>query len=160
MIVFAAILVTLLSFAIMEGVAWFMHKYVMHGFLWFLHKDHHQPHPGNFEKNDSFFLIFAIPGWLLIMYGLQDNIILMAAAGYGITLYGIAYFLVHDVIIHQRFKWFTKTNNMYILTIRRAHKLHHRHLGKENGESFGMLLVHKKYFRLIKRDRKKNLQQI
>jgi len=67
-------------------------------------------------------------------------------------LYGIAYFLVHDVIIHQRFKWFTRSNNRYIKTIRRAHRMHHKHPDKENGESFGMLLVSKKYWDMIKRD--------
>ena len=46
----------------MEGVAWFTHKYIMHGFLWSLHKDHHQPnHDTILEKNDFFFVIFAIP---------------------------------------------------------------------------------------------------
>jgi beta-carotene 3-hydroxylase len=70
----------------------------------------------------------------------------------GITLYGIAYLLVHDVIIHQRFKWFTNSNNRYIKAIRRAHKMHHRHLEKTDGESFGMLFVSKKYWNKIRHD--------
>jgi beta-carotene 3-hydroxylase len=32
----------------------------------------------------------------------------------------IAYFIVHDLIIHQRFKVFTKTKNVYVLALRRA----------------------------------------
>ena len=53
------------NFFMMEGVAWFTHKYVMHGFLWALHKDHHtHENSGFIEKNDSFFLIFATPGIL------------------------------------------------------------------------------------------------
>ena len=148
------IMIIILSFSLMEGVSWLTHKYVMHGFLWYLHKDHHQPQPGLFEKNDSFFLIFATPGFLCTMYGFRYKIWWMAAIGFGITLYGVAYFLVHDVIIHQRFKWFTKSNNRYILTLRRAHKLHHKHLDKENGESFGMLLVDKKYYQLIKQPKR------
>ena len=59
----------LLTFAVMEGVTWLTHKYVMHGFLWYLHEDHHQPTGHFFEKNDAFFLIFAIPSMACIFYG-------------------------------------------------------------------------------------------
>ncbi|MFZ1527322.1 MAG: beta-carotene hydroxylase [Ferruginibacter sp.] len=143
------------TFMAMEGVTWLTHKYVMHGFLWYLHKDHHQPEPGFFEKNDAFFLIFAIPSWLCIMLGLQNKNYPLAAIGFGIALYGLAYFLVHEVIIHQRFKWFTRSNNTYIKTIRWAHKMHHKHLGKEEGESFGMLWVARKYWAKVKADKKR-----
>lgn len=139
------IAIVLVSFFLMEGVTWLTHRFVMHGFLWWLHKDHHQPNGHVVEKNDAFFLIFAVPGWLCIMLGLQNKIYWMAAIGFGITLYGLAYFVVHEVIIHQRFKWFTRSNNSYIRTIRRAHKMHHKHLEKQDGESFGMLLVGRKY---------------
>ncbi|MFM2267096.1 MAG: hypothetical protein RL757_537, partial [Bacteroidota bacterium] len=50
--------------ATMEFVAWAAHKYVMHGFLWNWHEDHHKPHfekDGFWEKNDLFFLVFALP---------------------------------------------------------------------------------------------------
>lgn len=146
--------ITLLTFIIMEGITWLTHRYVMHGFLWVLHEDHHRPGPGFFEKNDAFFLIFAIPSWLCIMLGLQNQYYWVAAIGFGIALYGFAYFIVHEVIIHQRFKWFTKSDNTYIKTIRWAHKMHHKHLGKEDGESFGMLFVAKKYFNKVREDKK------
>jgi beta-carotene 3-hydroxylase len=45
----------------------------------------------------------------------------------------IAYFLVHEVFIHQRFKWFRNSDNVYFRAIRRAHKVHHKHMGKEQG---------------------------
>lgn len=148
--------IALATFIIMEGITWLTHRFVMHGFLWYLHKDHHQKGPGFFEKNDAFFLIFAIPSWLCIMLGLQNKIYWVAAIGFGIAMYGLAYFLVHEVIIHQRFKWFTRSNNTYIRAIRWAHKMHHKHLGKEEGESFGMLLVAKKYWDKIREDRKRS----
>ena len=72
--------------------------------------------------------------------------------GAGIAMYGAAYFIVHEVIIHQRFKWFSRSNNRYIKVIRWAHKMHHKHLDKQEGESFGMLLVAKKYWDKVKRD--------
>ena len=157
--IFLFILILLGTFLIMEGITWLTHRFVMHGFLWYLHRDHHQPGTGFFEKNDTFFLIFAIPGWLCIMLGLQNEIYWMAAIGFGIAMYGLAYFIVHEVIIHQRFKWFTKSNNTYIRTIRWAHKMHHKHFGKEEGESFGMLLVAKKYWYKVKEDKKRSQVQ-
>ena len=75
----------------------------------------------------------------------MDKIYWMQAMGFGIMAYGLAYFLVHDVIIHQRFKWFSRSNNKYVRSIRWAHKMHHKHLNKEDGESFGMLWVARKY---------------
>ena len=63
-------LIVLGTFIAMEGVAWFTHKYVMHGLLWILHRDHHQKdHDSFLERNDSFFLIFAIPGIVCLALG-------------------------------------------------------------------------------------------
>ena len=150
------ILITLFTFLVMEGITWLTHRFVMHGFLWYLHEDHHKPTGHKLEKNDTFFLIFAIPSWLCIMLGLQNKLYWVAAIGFGIALYGLAYFIVHEVIIHQRFKWFTRSNNTYVRTIRWAHKMHHKHLDKHEGESFGMLMVAKKYWHKVKEDKKRN----
>jgi len=48
---------------------------------------------------------------------------------------------------YQRFKLFRNTDNPYARAVRRAHKMHHKHIGKDDGECFGMLLVPFKYFR-------------
>jgi beta-carotene 3-hydroxylase len=153
-VLFTAILVG--TFFLMEGITWLTHRFVMHGFLWYLHQDHHQPAGHHLEKNDAFFLIFAIPSWLCIMWGLKNKHYGVAAIGFGIALYGLAYFIVHEVIIHQRIKWFSRSNNTYIRTIRWAHKMHHKHLDKQEGESFGMLYVAKKYREKVKEDKKRN----
>jgi beta-carotene 3-hydroxylase len=141
----------------MEGMAWLTHRFVMHGFMWYFHKDHHQPEPGFFEKNDVFFLIYAIPSWLLIMFGMMNGNDYKMYIGLGILMYGIGYFLVHDVLIHRRFKWFDKTDNFYFRAIRKAHKIHHKNINKEEGECFGMLMVPLKYFKSEKtyQERKK-----
>ncbi|MGV8915794.1 MAG: beta-carotene hydroxylase [Kaistella sp.] len=142
------ILLTLVVFVTMEGVTWLTHKFIMHGLGWYLHEDHHQPgYPHVFEKNDAFFVVFAIPSMLLFYFGTRGGINFMLFIGMGILLYGIGYFLVHDVLIHRRFKWFENTNNWYLRGLRKAHKIHHKHLGKEEGECFGMLFVPPKYFR-------------
>ncbi|GAB1309589.1 sterol desaturase family protein [Urechidicola sp. KH5] len=143
------ILITIVTFVIMECVTWCTHKFVMHGFMWYFHEDHHQPkYAGVFERNDIFFAIFAIPSISLFYFGLEGGLNYMFFIGLGILFYGIAYFLVHDVLIHQRFKWFKRTKNKYLIGLRKAHKVHHKHLGKEEGECFGMLYVPKKYFKM------------
>lgn len=152
---YGIVLVILGTFFAMEWVAWATHKYVMHGFLWNLHYDHHNKKPGFFEKNDAFFLIFAVPSWLGIMLGMMYDLWPVVGMGFGIALYGIAYFLVHEVFIHQRLKWFKNTDNLYLKAILRAHKMHHRHLGKHEGESFGMLLIHPRYLQQEKKARQK-----
>lgn len=147
------ILIVIAAFIAMEGVAWLTHKYVMHGFLWIFHRDHHKKETyGFFEKNDFFFLIFAIPGIIGLFLGMKNDYNFLFWMGLGITLYGFTYFLVHDIFIHQRFKLLRHTDNAYFRAIRRAHKMHHKHLGKEHGECFGMLWVPMKYFKNEKRN--------
>jgi len=141
------LLITVITFIGMEAVAWLTHKFVMHGLLWRLHEDHHKKNPTSFfEKNDYFFLIFAIPGIICLALGIYSPLHTLLYIGLGITIYGFAYFMVHDIFIHQRFKLFRNSDNFYFRAIRRAHKMHHKHLGKEDGECFGMLLVPLQYF--------------
>lgn len=149
------ILVVVVTFICMEAVAWLTHKYVMHGLLWILHKDHHQTEPGIFEKNDAFFLIFAIPSMILMFLGAKAGFDVKFFIGLGILFYGIAYFFVHDVFIHQRLPIFRRSDNIYLRAIRKAHKMHHKHLGKEDGECFGMLLVPFFYFVEAKKSMKR-----
>lgn len=143
-------LIIFFTFFTMEGVTWLTHKYVMHGFLWYLHRDHHDhEHEGALEKNDYFFIIFAFPAAYLVITGLNDPALwYLAPIGIGITLYGLAYFLVHDIFIHQRLKIFRNAENWYLKGIRRAHKQHHKHINKEDGECFGFLYVPIKYFKM------------
>ena len=142
------ILITIITYAGMEGVTWFVHKYVMHGFLWVLHADHHKKdHDSWFERNDLFFIFYAVVSmgfFFLWRYKIFEDGL---AVGLGIFAYGFTYFVVHDIFIHQRFKLFRNANNIYSRALRRGHKMHHKHTGKEHGECFGMLLVPFKYFK-------------
>jgi len=142
---FLYLIVLVLVFISMEGITWCTHKFIMHGVLWTLHEDHHQPGNHLFQKNDVFFLIFAVPSFLAILWGTLRGHYLLQATGFGIMAYGAAYFLVHDVIIHRRFKWLDRLSAPYIKSIRFAHKMHHKHLEKEHGEAFGLLFVPRKY---------------
>ena len=142
------ILILILTFLFMEFVAWFSHKFVMHGFLWSWHKDHHKKdHDSWFEKNDLFFLVYAIPSVFFVVLWGEYSFWAGLPIAIGIFCYGLTYFIVHDIFIHQRFKMFRNINNKYAKGIRRAHKIHHKNINKENGESFGMLWVPLKYFK-------------
>ncbi|MBK8491187.1 MAG: sterol desaturase family protein [Saprospirales bacterium] len=136
--------------AFMEFVAWFAHKYVMHGFLWNWHEDHHKPHYKEgrfFEKNDRFFLVFAVPSALSYILGSATPNTWLFFVGIGISIYGLIYFLIHDVYIHRRFSWFRQLDNPYSRAILRAHGAHHSVQTKEECESFGLLVVDPKFFR-------------
>lgn len=148
--VFLYIAIVLATVLGMEFVAWFAHKYLMHGWLWIWHEDHHKPHyekEGFFEKNDLFFLVFALPSMTCYIIGsLFMDYRWVLFIGIGISIYGLIYFLIHDVYIHQRFKWFRQLDNKYSRAILRAHGAHHAKTQKEDGESFGLLIVNLKYF--------------
>jgi beta-carotene 3-hydroxylase len=82
------------------------------------------------------FSLWSIYGWIVPL-----------GIGVGVFIYGVAYFIIHDLFIHQRIKIWRNTNNRYLKAIRRAHKMHHKHLGKQEGECFGMLWVPMKYYK-------------
>jgi beta-carotene 3-hydroxylase len=147
------IVLLLVAFISMEGVAWLTHKYIMHGILWHLHRDHHiKEEAGVIEKNDSFFIVFATPAIILFALGAANSWMapeVWIAAG--ITCYGLTYFFVHDVYIHQRLKFFRNIDNIYFRAIRRAHKIHHKNTGKTGSVCFGMLWVPYEYIQSAKK---------
>ena len=139
------VVVILVVFVFMEGVAWFLHKYVMHGVGWFLHKDHHYPRKGRFEKNDIFGVFFSLISFLFILTGILSGFDIKLAIGIGIMLYGIGYFLVHDVFFHKRIKIGYQPKSKYIKRILNAHGMHHAINTPKTGVNFGLLYASKKY---------------
>lgn len=137
------LLIFIATFAGMEAFSWFIHKYLFHGPLWFIHKTHHEPQKTFWEWNDMFSLGFALTAMWLIWKG-HAAFDYRFWIGCGITAYGMVYFVVHDVFVHQRAKAF-KSNHPYLLRLRRAHKIHHKSLRKAPSESFGLLYTRKKY---------------
>lgn len=134
----------------MEFVAWSAHKFLMHGPLWSWHADHHKKdHTSGswWEKNDRFFLVFATPGIICLMAGSFTSATWLFPIGLGITIYGFIYFLIHDVYIHRRFKWFRHLDSKYSRAVLRAHGAHHAKTTKENCESFGLLAINSKYMK-------------
>jgi len=129
----------LISFLIMEFVAWWVHKYVMHGFLWCLHKSHHSSHKGFFEKNDWFVVFFALPAFSLTFFGFIFWDLVLASIDLGITVYGVMYFIFHDWYVHKRF-WLPKNFKFKLFEkLRRLHNIHHGKKGKDGCSNFGFL---------------------
>jgi beta-carotene 3-hydroxylase len=147
------------AYFFMEFVAWSNHKFVMHGFLWRWHKDHHvndqkkialnEMQFSGFEKNDHFFIIYALPGIVLMILGFAYAISSLVFIAIGISLYGFTYFLVHDVIIHQRLKipFLHRNHNKYTQAIIKAHLAHHRPKNTDDFKNFGLLIFPIRFFK-------------
>ena len=59
--------------------------------------------------------------------------------GFGIALYGVFYFIIHDLFTHRRFLPF-KSKNKLFLTVRAAHQRHHQTAEKKGIEPFGLFV--------------------
>ena len=138
------IFITLATIIIMEGLAWVIHKYLLHGPLWFLHQSHHVPQKTWWEWNDLVSVSYAVAAFFLIFFG-APTLEWYTFVGVGITLYGFLYFYLHDIIIHRRVKIKYNFNSKYIKRLIRAHKKHHKHLGKNPSEAYGFLYATPKY---------------
>lgn len=138
MAILGHVLVMLASFFAMEALAWAGHKYIMHGWGWGLHRSHHEPHNGWFEVNDLYGLGFGLlaVATFLWLTPLWPPLYWIAV---GVTLYGLAYFLVHDGLVHQRWPFHHKPRNAYLRRLVQAHRLHHAVDGREGCVSFGFL---------------------
>ena len=143
-IIFYSIII-IITLILMEGVAWFLHKYVMHGLGWYLHEDHHRPSKGRFEKNDIFGLFFSLLSFIFILTGFLGNFDIRFPIGIGIACYGTGYFLVHDTFFHKRIKIKYRPKSKYIKRVLNAHRIHHQKSIVNKGICFGFLYANKKY---------------
>lgn len=128
------------TFIAMEGVATLVHRHVMHGFGWGWHASHHRPRRGRFERNDLYALVFAAIAIALVWSGTRGAWPLQWI-GAGMTLYGAAYFLVHDGLVHRRWPVGEGPRRQYLRRLVQAHRLHHALDGRDGGVSFGFLRV-------------------
>jgi beta-carotene 3-hydroxylase len=142
--------VTVGSFLFMEAASWFIHKYIMHGPLWNIHKTHHVKGKQFLELNDLFSASFGAVAVLSLLYGLHTGNAYYTGIGAGISLYGIVYFILHDVLIHRRLAVKSKINNPYLRGLANAHRDHHKTPNRDGAVAFGLLWVPLRYFRTRK----------
>ena len=135
-----AVLVGAAAFAVMEPVTWATHRFVMHGRGWLLHRSHHQPGDGWFEGNDAYPVAFASIVMAALWIGFHaSGLGWLVPASVGVTLYGVAYALVHDGAVHGRIAVDRllpgARRPAWLRRLVAAHLVHHR----TGGEPFGML---------------------
>lgn len=131
-----------IGFAGMEVFSYLIHRFVFHGWLWKIHETHHRSHPNDhpFELNDLFSLGFALASIALIWQGAATPFTsYQFPLGLGIAIYGLLYFIIHDLYTHRRFFPF-KSDNKALQTIRRAHQRHHQTTEKDGFEPYGLFL--------------------
>lgn len=135
------------GFAIMEIASYLLHRFLFHGFLWRIHRTHHESHTARFELNDLFSIGFALIAVYLIVSGIDEQWPKATAGiGIGITIYGILYFIIHDLFTHRRFLPFSSENKLLGM-IRRAHQRHHQTTKKDGFEPYGLFLFPYSTFR-------------
>ncbi len=126
----------------MEAFADAAHRWVMHGFGWFLHESHHRARPGNWELNDLYAAIFAVPSITLLLGGVQLGWWPgFTWIGAGIAAYGAIYFGFHDWIVNPSMPGRYVARSAYMKRIVQAHRLHHVVETKEGNVSFGFLVA-------------------
>lgn len=135
------IALTLFVFFVMEGVAWWSHKYIMHGWGWGWHKDHHEPHDKPLEVNDLYAVVGSGVAIALFTAGWVSGLWWVYAIATGVTLYGAMYAFVHDGLVHQRWPFHFMPKNGYARRLVQAHKLHHAVQTKEGAVSFGFIFA-------------------
>lgn len=140
MLVFIALVFA--AFAATEVVSYLVHRFLFHGVLWRIHQTHHshEHSHGVFELNDLFSLAATALSLGLLWVGRHDPMTSTAwPLGVGIAIYGVLYFILHDLYTHRRFLPF-KTKNRVAQTVRRAHQRHHQSVDKVGQEPYGLFL--------------------
>ena len=125
------------GFAAMEPAAAAAHRWVMHGRGWGWHRSHHvETRPGP-EANDGYPVAMAAVTTAAMAAGrLVPGLHPLLAVGTGVTAYGAAYAVVHDLLVQERLGPLPGTGTRYIRWVARAHAGHH----EGGGRPYGFLL--------------------
>ncbi len=140
------------GFLMMEAISYVAHRFLFHGVLWRIHRTHHAPTKAFLELNDAFSVGFALLS-IGLMCGAQKPLLDSVAfpIGLSLTVYGIFYFILHDLFTHRRFLPF-KSRNKVLLTVRAAHQRHHQTVEKQGIEPFGLFVFdYKKHLKISRR---------
>lgn len=131
-----AVVLVVVSFVAMEGVSYAAHRWVMHRFGMVWHRSHHRPPVARFEANDLFPVVFSAVGITLFALGAVGPAIdALFWIGVGVTAYGVAYMVVHELFIHHRMR-VPVPHSAPVVWLRDSHRIHHLY----GGEPYGMLL--------------------
>ncbi len=144
------------AFVAMEILAYVLHRWLFHGPLWRVHRTHHDPshgHGDGFEWNDGFSVAFAALSLGLMWGGRADPPASAAFAfGVGVAVYGVLYFVLHDLYAHGRLGKLRLPGRV-AASVKRAHGRHHQSLGERGQEPYGLFLFPPRYGRRPRRRR-------
>lgn len=117
--------VAVVAFVAMEAVAAMSHRFVMHGPGMGWHASHHAARPtARFERNDLFPVVGSAVAIGAFSLGAFTPLHVMTWVGIGMTAYGAAYLLAHEVYVHERVR-VPLPRLRYFEWLRRAHRVHH-----------------------------------
>ncbi len=127
----------------MEPWSRLVHRALWHGVLYRVHRTHHPPPgspPTRLEANDVFSILHAIPGVVALYLGFNAwegwAAALAAGVGAGMSLYGVAYMVVHDGLVHRRLPLGALRRWRLLRRVAAAHEVHHR----SGGPPYGLFL--------------------
>jgi beta-carotene 3-hydroxylase len=120
------VLVAVAALVLMEPFIALVHRFVMHGFGMGWHRSHHEPPRRVPEANDLFPVVFATITIVVLAIGVYVASAprVLVPIGVGVTAYGAAYLLVHDVVIHRRLAFLPLPDRL-LRRWREAHNVHH-----------------------------------
>jgi beta-carotene 3-hydroxylase len=119
----------------MDFWAAILHGRLWHARLWPVHRSHHEPPSGagRLEANDALSLLHAPIAIALIVVGCRGTPGVLReiafGAGIGMSLFGVAYFVVHDGLVHARLPVHGLLRFRYFRAVARAHRAHHEAAG-------------------------------
>jgi beta-carotene 3-hydroxylase len=120
------VFVTLLAALAMEPISAGVHRSIGHGIAWPLHRRHHHGPEAGPELNDVIPAASAVLTMALFVVGTtHPGLSYLVSLAAGATLYGAAYFLVHDCYIHRRVPLLPR-HVRCLEPLKRAHLEHHR----------------------------------
>jgi beta-carotene 3-hydroxylase len=131
------VLVAATAFLAMEPLAALAHRRVMHGRGWGWHRSHHARPRAGIEANDGYPLVLATATVVAMLAGRRVDLLRpLLWAGAGLTVYGFAYVVVHDLLVHQRLGRMPLGGSRYVRWVASAHARHH----DDGGPPYGFLV--------------------
>lgn len=124
----------------MEVWAALLHGKVWHRALWRIHRSHHARRRGALEANDALSALHAPIAIAFVLYGCRADAgplrEIVFGVGVGMSVFGVAYFVVHDGLVHGRLPVAALAKSRYFARVRDAHLAHHA----SDGGPYGLFL--------------------
>lgn len=120
------VLVAIATTVAMEPISAAIHRRFGHGVGWRFHRSHHEEELDGLEANDVIPAASALITMLAFWVGVTvPEARILVPIAIGATIYGGAYFVLHDLYIHRRLPLLPERIE-WLEPLREAHLHHHR----------------------------------